>query len=191
VLYLGLFANRTLGRVVQAVKNVERRPSLVYPTLISFGIAVCVSCAEKPPPPPPQTVAIEPPPPPAPSPPKPRVFPLPPRKPAEPPENPAEAPASGSETVALATPETPTQTLERSQLVGLDEPAARRLLGAATEQSTAPPANIWRYRTASCELDLFFYLDLRSGKMRTLHYSFKGDQGGEDCLRAVVAARSN
>jgi hypothetical protein len=39
---------------------------------------------------------------------------------------------------------------------------------------------------------LFFYLDLRSGKMRTLHYAFKGDQGsGEDCLHSVLAARSN
>jgi hypothetical protein len=177
---------------VQAVKRVEQRWSLVYPALISFGIAVCVSCAEKPLPPAPQTVAIEPPPPPPPPlPPKPRVFPLPPRKPSPPPENLANTPASGSETVALAAPETPSPNLDRSQLVGLDEPAARRLLGAATEQSAAPPANIWRYRTASCELDLFFYLDLSSGKMRTLHYSFKGDQGGEDCLRAVVAARSN
>jgi hypothetical protein len=92
----------------------------------------------------------------------------------------------------LATPRPQPPAVDRRRLIGLDEPAARRLLGAATEESESPPASIWRYRTPTCELDLFFYLDLRSGKMRTLHYAFKGDQGGsEDCLRSVLAARTD
>ena len=104
----------------------------------------------------------------------------------------ANLPEPGVETAVLAAPEPQPAALDRSHLIGLDEPAARRLLGAATEQSEAPPAKIWRYRAANCELDLFFYLDLRSGKMRTLHYAFKGDQGGgEDCLHSVLAARGN
>jgi hypothetical protein len=77
-----------------------------------------------------------------------------------------------------------------SQLIGLDQPATTKIFGTATEKSEAPPATIWRYRSPSCELDLFFYLDLRSGKMRTLHYAFKGDQGDRgDCLRSLVVAR--
>jgi uncharacterized protein YndB with AHSA1/START domain len=68
-----------------------------------------------------------------------------------------------------------------------------RLLGTAAEQFDQPPAMVWRYKTATCELDLFFYLDLRSGQMRTLHYSFKGDATDtarrEDCVRSLVAAR--
>ena len=129
---------------------------------------------------------------PLPEPRKQRVFPLPARKPSPPPENLASLPESGAEAALPAAPEPLPPALDRRQLIGLDEAAAQRLLGPATEQSDAPPAAIWRYRTANCELDLFFYLDLRSGKMRTLHYAFKGDQGGgEDCLHSVLAARSN
>jgi hypothetical protein len=67
------------------------------------------------------------------------------------------------------------------------------LLGPAAERSEEPPATIWRYKTAVCELDLFFYLDLRSGHMRTLHYVLKGDgldtARRQDCLRSLLAAR--
>jgi len=79
------------------------------------------------------------------------------------------------------------------ELIGLDQPAATRLFGAAVERSEQPPATIWRYRTETCELDLFFYLDLRSGQMRTLHYSFKGAVtdaiGRQNCLSELVAGR--
>lgn len=183
---------------MQQVRKVEQFLPLIYPAVISLGIGFFVSCAEMPPPSP-QRVAIEPsPPPPPPLAHKERAFPLPARKPSPPPENAATVPQSDGEAVALAAPETPPSapevsrpTVDRGELVGLDQPAARRLLGPATEQSEAAPATIWRYRTPTCELDLFFYLDLRSGKMRTLHYAFKGDRGGEDCLRSLVAARGN
>jgi hypothetical protein len=79
------------------------------------------------------------------------------------------------------------------ELIGLDQPAATRLLGTAAERTEEPPATIWRYKTATCELDLFFYLDLRSGRMRTLHYTLQGDAadsaGRQNCLREIVAAR--
>jgi hypothetical protein len=82
-----------------------------------------------------------------------------------------------------------------SELVGLDQPAATRLFGAATERSEEPPATVWRYKTASCELDLIFYLDLRSGRMRTLSYTFKGDVADparrQDCLQSLFAARGS
>jgi hypothetical protein len=73
----------------------------------------------------------------------------------------------------------------------LDQPAAAHLFGTAVERSEEPPATIWRYKTANCELDLFFYLDLRSGQMRTLHYAFKGDAADsarrQNCLRDLAA----
>jgi hypothetical protein len=76
------------------------------------------------------------------------------------------------------------------ELIGLDQPAATRLFGPAAERSEEPPATIWRYKTANCELDLFFYLDLRSGRMRTLHYAFKGDAADsahrQNCLRDLA-----
>jgi hypothetical protein len=72
---------------------------------------------------------------------------------------------------------------------------ATRLLGAAAERTEEPPATVWRYKTATCELDLYFYLDLRSGRMRTLHYTFKGDATDsarrQICLGELVTARGS
>jgi hypothetical protein len=184
-----------VSRVVAAVNWAERRRSLIYPALMSLGVSVLASCAEKPARPPVQAVAIEPPPPPPPLPPRRRVFPLPAHKPSPPPETAANTTESEAEAMALASPQPVARAPQASQLIGLDQPAATRLFGSAAEKSEAPPATIWRYRNATCELDLFFYLDLRSGKMRTLHFTVKDqsvDQGSrEDCLRSLVVARSN
>jgi hypothetical protein len=84
---------------------------------------------------------------------------------------------------------------QTSELIGLDQPTATRLFGPATERSEAPPATVWRYKSPTCELDLFFYLDLHSGRMRTLHYKFKGDGADtarrKDCLQSLLAARGD
>lgn len=183
---------------------------LFYPALISIGIGMLASCAEILPPPAPRTVAALRPRtlPFAPTPRRRTAFPVPKRKPAPPARNDAAA-ADTPAAVAMAAPGTsepeapaagpvapapePAPAPQASALVGLDEPAAAHLLGTATEQSTQPPATVWRYRNATCELDLFFYLDLRSGKMRALHYKFKGDpanpDGQRDCLRSLVVVR--
>jgi len=187
---------------VVAVNWVERRRSFVYPALMSLSVGVLASCAEKPAPAPPQTVAIEPPPPPPPVLPRRRAFPLPAHKPTPPPDNSADGPEAGTEAMALANPAPiipmpnpapAARAPSTTELIGLDQAGATHLLGPATEQSEAPPATIWRYRNPLCELDLFFYLDLRSGKMRTLHYAFKGEPadpaGRQDCLRSLMIAR--
>jgi hypothetical protein len=202
------------GPIVAGARWTERRRSLFYPALMSVGMGMLASCAEKPPSPAPHAVTMLPPtPPPAPPTPPPRILPVPARKPVPPPLNNSSQPAvteadtAGPDTaepaMAMAGPEaqmhvpdavTPPPPQE-TQLIGLDQPGATRLFGAATEQSEAPPAAVWRYRNAGCELDLFFYLDLRSGKMRALHYTFKGDAGDpaqrQDCLRSLVVARGN
>ena len=181
------------NRVVAASNRVEGRRSFVYPALMSLGVGVLAACADKPAPTPPQTVAVEPPPALPPAPLHRRVFAPPPHKPSPPTEADI-AVGTGGEALALATPVAPVvPPPSASKLIGLDQGAAAHLLGAATEKAEAPPATIWRYRNATCELDLFFYLDLRSGKMRTLHYAFKGEAddpaGREDCLRSFVIAR--
>ena len=69
-----------------------------------------------------------------------------------------------------------------------------RLFGPAAEQSDEPPATVWRYKNGSCELELYFYLDLRSGSMRTLRYLLKGagdEAKRQDCLRSLLASRSS
>ena len=168
---------------------------------MSLGIGILASCAEKPPAPAPQIAAVPPPlPPPLRPAPRRRVFPVPEHKPTPPGDDTSGSDAS-DEALAMAGPELATHALEAvspppqpSKLIGLDQPAAKQLFGSAAEQSEAPPATVWRYRSASCELDLFFYLDLRSGKMRTLHYAFKGDAADpaqqQVCLRSLVASKS-
>lgn len=188
----------------------ERRGLLLYLVLLGVTVGILGSCATEQRPPP-QTSAVRPLPPPAPeNVVRPRPVPRPARKPAPP--APVEGPASptGASLVlppptSLLTPGAATTPAsippveagppppEASELIGLDQPAATRLFGPAAERSEEPPATVWRYKTASCELDLFFYLDLSSGRMRTLHYALKG--GGadttrrRDCLRSLVASR--
>ena len=79
-----------------------------------------------------------------------------------------------------------------SELIGLDQPEATRLLGAAAEQFEHPPAMVWRYKNTACELDLYFYLDLHSNRMRTLHYAVKGNDPAkrQDCLGSLRVAQS-
>jgi hypothetical protein len=192
----------------------ERRWSLVYPALLSLGAGVLASCAADQPPPAPQISAVRPPPPHPEAPAVHSAAPRPVRKPAPPPPAGIPAPGPDGEDLAMtgpkstedAVPESSSdlaapstspgrqgQVTSQPELIGLDQSGAMRLLGPAMEKSDEPPATVWRYKTASCELDLFFYLDLSSGRMRTLHYSFKGE-GAEvarrqECLRSLIASR--
>jgi hypothetical protein len=116
---------------------------------------------------------------------------LPEHKPAPPPEAGGQAPEEAAAASLPPPPPLPAPPAQPKELIGLDQRKAVRLFGAATEKSEEPPATVWRWRSGTCELDLYFYLDLRSGQMRSLHYVFKGDATGqEDCLRSLaVAAR--
>ena len=92
-------------------------------------------------------------------------------------------------------PATDSSLPKAGELIGLDQQGATRLLGTPTEQFEKPPAAVWRYKSATCELDLYFYLDLRSNQMRTLHSALKGDGGDparpRDCLESLHLARGN
>ena len=197
----------------------ERRWSLIYPALLSVGAGILASCAADELRPAPQISAVRPPPP-HPEPPAAHdAAPRPARKPTPPPAAGTPAPVPDGEDLAMTGPKSTEdapgpegsypssdfaalstspsrqgQIPSQPELIGLDESGVMRLLGPATEKSDEPPAKVWRYKTTICELDLFFYLDLRSGRMRTLHYSFKGD-GAEvarrqECLRSLIASRS-
>jgi hypothetical protein len=175
----------------------HRRLSLA---LLSLGASAVVSCATAPVRPPAQTATAQPPQQPAAGSPSQRLaVPRPARKPAPPPVPDTQDSQSGNQALAAVGPEVTgraavTARLD-SELIGLDEAAATRLLGEATERTEQSPALIWRYKTAACELDLFFYFDLRSGRMRTLHYAFNGDAADpakrQNCLRDLVAARDS
>jgi hypothetical protein len=172
----------------------HRRLSLA---LLSLGASVLVSCGTEPVQPPAQTATAQPPQQPAtPSPPQRPTVPRPARKPTPPPEAAGQSAQSADQAMAMVEPAGPPAAApQASELIGLDEAAATRLLGEATERTEQSPAMIWRYKTAACQLDLYFYLDLRSGRMRTLHYVFTGDAADpakrQKCLRDLVAARDS
>ncbi|HEV2303576.1 MAG TPA: hypothetical protein VGR91_18585, partial [Stellaceae bacterium] len=92
-------------------------------------------------------------------------------------------------------PQPPPRLPSPQNLVGLEERDAVRLFGAPGERSEASPATVWRYKTDNCELDLYFYLDLKSGRMRALRYTFAGDAADQtsqqDCLRAIAEAQNH
>ena len=105
-------------------------------------------------------------------------------------------PSAGSPVTEPGSPATEAGSASSQvELMGLDQSAATRLFGQAAERLEEPPATVWRYKSATCELELFFYLDLRSGRMRTLHYALKDSAGGaaqrQDCLRSLIASRAS
>lgn len=193
----------------------EQRWALASAALLGLMVVMLSSCAETQPQPSPQVSAIRPPPRIA-SPANASVVPRPAHKttprpsggsPAPAPSEepfPATAPKPPEEMAAAETispppgqaavstsPDSPGHMASHVELIGLDQSAATRLFGPATEKSDEPPATVWRYKTAGCELDLFFYLDLRSGRMRTLHYALKGADTArrQECLRALTGSR--
>ena len=202
------------GEVARVARSMGRR-LLLDPALLALAASITLSCAEQQSLPPPATAAAQPLPQPTPKSPSP-IVPRPVRKPSPPqgiegrtaeapsPEVrdealamiPTEPPRPSAAPPVASPPRPPTgRTPQVNELIGLDQPAATRLLGSAVERTEEPPATVWRYKTPTCELDLFFYLDLRTGRMRTLHYTFKGDAvdsaARQNCLRDLVAARGS
>jgi hypothetical protein len=63
-------------------------------------------------------------------------------------------------------------------------------LGDPWQRAESAPATVWRYVTRTCELDLYFYLDLQSKVTRVLDLDFRpADFGGERCLEQLAAER--
>jgi hypothetical protein len=124
-----------------------------------------------------------------------------PRKPAQhrPIAQPKDKPGTGAveETTppeAAAEPQ-PEQTAlavpPSTDLIGLDPQRTRALLGPAAQTiNNQSPATVWHYKSGRCELDLSFYMEMRSGQMRTLHYDFKGEAASPEqrqaCLRSII-----
>ena len=187
------------------------RDLLIYLALISLGASLLAACTGQWPYSPSQVLAARPL---ASAPPPSRPI----RKHKPPPATDALAPDAGVEVLAKAEPvagmPTPSPTIattpsgpafsppdasatgpaapQASELIGLDQPGVTRLLGAAAEQFEQPPATVWRYKNTACELDLYFYLDLRNNRMRTLHYAAKGNDPAkrQDCFASLRVAQS-
>ena len=87
-------------------------------------------------------------------------------------------------------PQTAYTVPSSADLVGLDQQRAVALLGPAAETDTGSPATVWHYKSGRCALDLAFYMEMRSGRMRSLHYDFKGEAGNPEqrraCLKSII-----
>jgi hypothetical protein len=93
------------------------------------------------------------------------------------------SPEARHEQTALAVPPSP-------DLLGLDPQRTTALLGPAAQTHNQSPATVWHYKGERCELDLSFYMEMRSGQMRTLHYDFKGEAASPEqrqaCLKSII-----
>ncbi len=87
---------------------------------------------------------------------------------------------------------TPGAKLER--IFGLSLRETQALLGTPYLQTEMPPAKVLAYEGKTCTLNVFFYLDLDSGRYRALAYEIKGGDGSEPakqrCLSEIFAGGS-
>jgi hypothetical protein len=81
-----------------------------------------------------------------------------------------------------------------ADLIGLTEREASELLGPATSTESRAPAQIWHYEKSRCKLDLVFFMEMRTGVWRTLHYAFKSGAENpaqqQECVIAIVQENS-
>ncbi|HTS94132.1 MAG TPA: hypothetical protein VMG55_19125 [Stellaceae bacterium] len=115
--------------------------------------------------------------------------PVPPRKPAVP-STLALNPAGPMPSVTTE-PEMPSPAADPEGLIGLDQKQIESLLGTPQQSSESAPARIWHYAGRNCQLEIYFYLDLKSQVMRALHYEVKSndtaDPARDRCFSDLVA----
>lgn len=77
---------------------------------------------------------------------------------------------------------------EMAQLIGLEPPALRQMLGPPDFQRREAPAEIWRYDFWPCTLDLFLRQALASEPYRVAHAQFRpGGPGVRQCRMPALA----
>ncbi len=118
----------------------------------------------------------------------------PPPAPVQPPPRPARKPAPpNTATAPVLTPEAPPAEANFDRLQGLDQDETMAVLGEPLQRAESPPATVWHYASADCELDVYFYLDLKSNEMRVLHYEVRSNGGTEQlqqrCYSELVTER--
>jgi hypothetical protein len=77
-------------------------------------------------------------------------------------------------------------------LIGLSSDAVTAVLGPPQFRRREAPAEIWRYRTKICFLDLFLYRD--GAALKVTHFEVRGPDvatiGDKDCYLGLLAERS-
>ncbi len=161
-----------------ATARVMKRAGALAGLCLAASVAACVTTTPPPAPPPPVASL----PPALPELPAVQAPPRPVRKPVPP------------EPVLVPTPAGPPED-KFAELTGLDQPATVAIFGEPQLRTEAPPAQLWRYASGDCRLDVYFYLDLQTREMRVLHYDVTNADNGNDRLRqkcyAELAGRND
>ena len=130
---------------------------------VLLGLLSVAGCADQAISPPPPQAPSEPPPPPPPevSPPQ-LIPPVPPPKPPIPPKTMPDKPASPN----------------AAELIGLDREGVTKLLGDPAENRNEGAAHVLTYRGKNnCQLDVIFFIDMKSGTERVLSFEQQPDSG--------------
>ena len=81
--------------------------------------------------------------------------------------------------------------LDPRRLVGLDRDETLAMLGQPSSMREQPPSTVWTYKTPSCALDIFFFMDLSTRAFRVLSTELSVDSRAADarrtCLRQLQA----
>ena len=187
-----------MARTSTPAALVGRRLTALAGASLAFALAAC--SFSQPPPPPPvmpapaaEAAPAPKPPPHKPSPPAQTLANLPPS--TAPDRAPAAAPRTAvvPEPLPNALPGAPPGRGGFDRLIGRDQPGVTELLGEPLARAESPPATIWRYVAAACDLDVYFYLDLQSQAMRALHYEVRShdlpERSAQRCYDDVVGER--
>lgn len=79
-------------------------------------------------------------------------------------------------------------------LVGLSQEQANAMLGPPLSIRQETPATVWAYRLGDCQLDLFFYEDVKTKRQQSLAYELqtreKTDQAQRACFNRIWTAKN-
>lgn len=97
---------------------------------------------------------------------------------------------SGKVAARTAPPPKPVPRFNPETLIGMNERETQALLGAPSSVRDQPPAKVWTYSAADCELNVIFYLDLESRLFRALNYEVESKtrtkRARQDCITEVA-----
>jgi hypothetical protein len=100
----------------------------------------------------------------------------------------ARPPAAPPAAVLPAVPNDPVM------LVGLTQEQANAMLGPPLSIRQETPATVWAYRIGDCQLDLFFYEDVKTKRQQSLAYELqtreKTDQAQRACFNRIWTAKN-
>jgi hypothetical protein len=76
------------------------------------------------------------------------------------------------------------------ELIGLGESQVRELLGQPTAVTDDGLAHVLTYQARSCQLDITFFMDMKSSDMKVLNYQWVTPKKGKACYRQLRKAHA-